>query len=182
VHNVTAPPSGSVAIPDVCFIVLGETLALPVFNHFGTSKSYPSYCHCGTNGQDSECHAFNLMFGLIYFPVTSKTSSINVILLAQINNLFKLIMKHGSYSEVNNAAYNASWTASAQAYGQMHSTYTSNRWSNNIFKFCQLSATVDCSMIIYHTEDLTSQYVSPYKYDLTNGSCTDSFTVSDDVW
>ncbi len=183
VRNVTAAPADVTIIPNLCFLTLGQTIALPTFNHYGTSSEHPVYCDCKTNGRTDSCQEFNLMFGLIYYPITiSKISNIKVVLLAQINYLLKLINKQGSYDEVNTAAYNASWGASARAYGFQQPQYTTQKWIGTAFKFCQVSPTVFCSMMIYHAQDALSQYVSNYKFDLLNGSCADSFTVSNEVW
>lgn len=58
-----------------CSFSLDNTVAIPVFNHFGSEKNIPSYCHCANrtmdnhtfeaNGNSEGCNEISLMSGKI---------------------------------------------------------------------------------------------------------------------
>lgn len=179
-YNTTHAPPG--VISSLCFYIIGSTLALPVFNHFGTNLSQPVYCSC-TNGIGitETCNMFNLLSGLLYFPVPLDLTNIPQMLFSQVTFLFKVLMKFPDYKGFNYAAYNATWGAAATAYGMTDPQYATSTWVKNAFAFCNIRF-AKCSLATFHFTEQASQYISIYKYSLENGSCSDSFTIPPDEW
>jgi hypothetical protein len=179
-YNITeAPPN---ILSTVCFYLIGSTLAYPVFNHFGTDISNPIYCSCENGaGHTAACNAFNLMAGLIYYPVPLYLNDIEKTLVTQLTDLVKLYAKFPNYKALNYAAYNASWGAAAVAYGRKSATTQSSSWIKGAFQFCNIKSAT-CGMATFHFTDQSSQLVSIYKYSLGQGSCSDSFTIPLAQW
>lgn len=188
-HNVTEIPTAAdgqvLGAQNLCFYEIGQTLALPVFNHFGTSKTDPVYCECGVNGNSKECNVFNLMAGLVYFnlPYDSEPeiNVIKVVINTGLYQLVEIVSRFNSYHEFNRAAYNISFAASAPVYGLQSETIQSQAWINKSFEFCTVG-TQACSIFVYNAYDGLSQKVTDYKYQLTNGSCVNSLSTTDEAW
>ncbi len=185
IQNTTHFPAGVKGVTSLCMYLVGQTLALPVFNHFGTDKSFPVYCDCATTGKSSECQEFNLLAGLMFYPAPPDSASTTTKELLQgtgVFNLVRLVTKHSSYTELNRQAYNASFAAAAPAYGQEASYMTTSSWRKGAFKFCQLSASSICSLLVFNSLDGISKKVSVFKYQIANGSCFNSISVDDYYW
>jgi hypothetical protein len=101
---------------------------------------------------------------------------------AQIGNFAKLLNKNIDYPTLNRAAFNASWGAAAIASGAVGVSERTPSWYANSFKFCNLGNGIVCSVAVWHITDQLSKLVSLYKYELNNGSCSDSFTIPDASW
>jgi hypothetical protein len=182
-YNATAIPSGKPNMQSLCFYLYDTVVALPVFNHLGVSYNQPEYCDCATVGKSFECNAFNLLSGLVYFPLTISSSNILELLTNQIPELFEVLLLYdGDYSAFNNASYEASWTLAADIFGEQYPTYTTSSWYSNIFDFCKLSAVSTCSMLVFNSQNFLSQSVSDYKFQLINGSCANSVLISGNDW
>jgi len=80
------------------------------------------------------------------------------------------------YRDFNYASYNATWGAATIAYGRKSPNTTTSSYIKNSFNFCNIKITT-CSIAVFHSTDQSSQLISQYKYQLTNGSCSDSFTI-----
>eukprot|EP01031_Cornospumella_fuschlensis_P042177 gene42177-51502_t len=93
IYNVSAIPPGQPNIQYLCFYLYSRTVALPVFNHVGTSNFAPAYCACGLNGNSDDCNDFNLMSGLVIFPLTDSSLNPLASLSYQINQLVATIAK-----------------------------------------------------------------------------------------
>jgi hypothetical protein len=186
IQNMTAFPAGSKGVQAMCMYLLGQTLALPVFNHFGQSKVEPVYCDCATNGKSDECQSFNLLSGLVFYPAapqtSSTTSALSILQNTGVFDLVRAVVKYPTYAEFNRAAFNASWAAAAPAYGQEASYISTTSWRRNAYKFCALAPSSVCSVMVFNSLDGTSKKVSSYKYQLTNGSCYNSLSIDSVYW
>lgn len=188
-HNVTAYPEnvdGTVHdVEQLCFYEFGQTLALPVFNHYGTSDEDPIYCECGVNGNSEDCNVFDLMSGLVYFNTPydpdPDVNAIKVIINTGLYQLMEVVSRFKSYKDFNRAAYNISFAASAPAYGLESPTVQSQAWRNSSFDFCTVNGQ-SCSILVYNTYDQLSQKVTDYKFQLTNGSCVNSLSTTQEAW
>lgn len=184
IQNVTMIPPGTTGVSNLCMYQVGQTLSLPVFNHFGTNYEFPEYCDCATNGKSSACQTFNLLAGLLFFPgepdspdSTEKTILSN----SGIFDLLVLVTKNGGYANTNRNAYNASFAGAAPAYGQMSSELDTVNWRKKAFSFCTLT-TISCTILVFNAFDALSKKVSPFKYQLNNGSCHNSISIATEYW
>ncbi len=175
--NITIPFS------TLCFYGVGNTVTLPIFNHFGTSKSVPKRCYCGIYNHES-CNQFDFLTTLLFYPVARSSSSTNLQIVSQVVNLVDLVIKWQGFRAVNDLAFNASWAGGARAYKDMAPYVNTTSWVAEQFKFCgsQVSKVAGCSMIVFNSFNPTDQLVSEYKYQLVNGSCRNTFTIPNEYW
>lgn len=183
-RNLTMLPPQLNVLRQLCFYIASETVAVPVYSHFGASEVLPEYCDCDTYGHSAACQQFNLLSSLVFFPSSAKVSSASIKSTIVDELLFSLIMvsKYDSYHDFNKAAFNASWSAAAQAYNKRAPETRTNKWQASAFAFCAISHTQSCSMVTFNSYSPVNQLVSPFKYQLVNGSCRDSFTIDDEYW
>lgn len=179
-HNTTKVTSRTGGVTQACFVLIGATLALPTFDHFGLSTNLPDKCICSTNGHKAGCQLFNFLLTLIFFPIGDR-GSIYSETLSQIITLVRLMGNFDSYTDLNDAAYDAAWGGASYLYQNQSSKVTSKSWLKQSFDFCSVG-TSDCQMIIINPFDAVSQLVSEYKFQLYNGSCSDSFSIPQDEW
>ncbi len=180
-YNNTPVQQGSVT--SLCFYLLGTTVTLPVFNHFGVSIVEPVYCDCYNGiGGEGVCQKFDLMTALLFYKIVINPNAPQGSIVAQIANLVKVVLKNNGYPNLNRAAYNASWGAAAIAYGSVSPSEKTASWYSDAFDFCNIGGGITCSLAVFHASDNLNQLVSTYKYQLSNGSCTDSFTIPPDDW
>jgi len=192
VTAVSAAPSYRYALPTaLCFIDIGTTLTLPVFNHYGGSTSSPNYCSCSNGeGRSEACQSFDLLAGLVFFPAAKSPrhtrallhrhhppSPTNITNLLEYFGLFNLVQTAGRYSSYKQC--------NAAVYTVNSNTNTNTNNANDLsdaFAFCATSSTSssstkECSLAMFHVSDFTPRTVSEYKFQLFNGSCSDSFTI-----
>ena len=180
-RNVTALPA-NVNLKQLCFVnIANSKLGLPVFNHYGNTKSdVPDYCDCKTNGHSQQCNQFAFLSGYVVYNASSLQQ--NVLYLGSA------VVKWGSYEAFNRQAYNASFAAAAITGNAFDPVLNSSKWLKNAFQFCNISGVGGlrkspvCSVVVFNSFDSISQQVSDYHYALSNGSCTDSFTIPEDIW
>lgn len=183
IRNVTPIVAPAPDIETLCFYTISRALAIPVFEHVGESVQQPIYCDCDTNGQSSSCNVFNLLSGLIFFPIENAASYSPVeLVVQQISYLMQLIAPYESYGKLNSAAYNATWTLGTQVFGLQKNYYRSSKWYESAFDFLQIPTGLNGSMLIFTSDDAVSHLVSKYKYSLTNGSCSNSFAITPEAW
>jgi TRAP-type C4-dicarboxylate transport system permease small subunit len=174
-YNTSVAPPGY--LESLCFYFIGSTVSLPVFNHFGLSSMNPVYCSCSNgNGKSGGCDSFNLMASLVYYPTSVNAQNLEAAIEDQISLLLKALKKFPSYNEFNRQSFNATWGAASIAYGRQSPAVKTTSWIKNAFSFCDIG-TNDCGLTVFHSVDLASQLVSVYKFQLSNGSCHDSFTI-----
>ena len=181
ISNVTALPS-FVKIQQLCFVdISGRTLVLPVFNHYGDTNSLvPDYCDCKTNGHSEQCNQFVLLSSYVVFNTSTLEGNIKYLVTA--------VSKWGNYDKFNRAAYNATFAAAAMANNRFDPILNTSSWRRNAFQFCNISgygglkSVPLCSVVVFNSFDFTSQQVSDYHFALRNGSCSNSFTIDEDLW
>ena len=179
-QNTSVIPRSQQQFQTVCFYVLGETFALPVFNHYGASPKEPTFCNCNNDiGSSRACNEFNLLSGLVFFrnQVDYKLISNKDEVLKDFGlfNLMALLEKYQNYRLFNKAAYNASYLGAASEYTPTEADVT------DAFSFCSVG-NITCSMFVFNSFDPTGFEVSNYKYQVFNGSCANSTSISDTNW
>ena len=180
-HNGTFT-TNSIPFNNICFYSVGNTVTLPIFNHFGSSKVQPKSCSCKAYGlEDDSCNIFNFLTTLLFYPIPKTGSASNFLIISQVTNIIDLIIRHDSFRTVNNLAYNASWAGAAKAYGDMAPYTRSSLWLKDQFSFCTTEKG-SCSLMVFNSYNPTDQLVSEYKYQLVNGSCRNKITIPNDYW
>jgi hypothetical protein len=185
--------NGEIPFTSLCFYIVGNTVTLPIFNHFGISKEVPEMCTCSSNHYHAACDQFNFMTSLLFYPVSKPTTSFNpsisllnnLQIIPQVRNLITLVVSAGTYRQLNIDAYNASWAGAAVAFNQTASFTKSTNWLKKQFSFCDKTVAnggLSCSLIVFNSFNPNDLIVSEYKYQLRNGSCRDSFTIPDQYW
>lgn len=187
VRNTTALPSGAgVVLQRLCFVLENEAVTLPLYHHFGLSYRYPIPCRCGAAnnyaGSLPPCQVFNMLASLLYYVPTKGTTSIQELIIDQLEKLTQIVYGYEAYSDFTMKGFNASWSAAAEAYGRRASETLSPTWQKNAFGFCALPSGQRCSLMTFNSYNAINRIVSEYKYQLLNGSCANTFTVPDEDW
>lgn len=174
-------------IKQLCFYALGNTLGLPVINSFGNSSANPVRCDCTKPvGYSSYCNIVNLIPSLVFYKYDGTvqydlTDIKKTMQQLGLFNLLKLYFNYPSYEDLNVAAYEATFAAVAEAYGKMDPLLKTSSWLKNAYKFCSIGKQT-CSILAYNVYSPEEHSISTYKYQLLNGSCTDSITISNTDW
>jgi hypothetical protein len=190
----------------VCVVNMGDIYGLPVFNSWGGSLDEPDYCDCDTTaGHHVNCQNFDFISGLLFYnsPRTEEVNgvaSFEKLLAIELAGLIGLLNKTQTYVALNRDAYNASFVSSYSVDNEAENNKESNplfkepAWRRNAYEFCrienphynqsdsELAEFLTCSLITFNSFDPITRGVSEYKYQLTRGSCYDSFTVSNQTW
>jgi hypothetical protein len=178
-----------------CVIQIGDTYAVPVMRHYGVgnkqkacqwSAAHPPLLSslpphlpsaspplCPSLSDDpaitSHCSDFDIMVGLIFYNSEDLDDVTNALL--------DLMVKYWNTSfALDNAAYDAMYLIS-----QYNETNPQRR--AKAFQFCY-SQTYDlnCSIILFNFYDNSSYTVSEAYYQLEDGACNDTFTLSAQKW
>eukprot|EP01038_Epipyxis_sp_PR26KG_P008682 gene8682-11733_t len=188
IRNQSAlPPGTSGTRRDLCFNLIGTTLALPVFNHIGNSDSVAEFCNCSTVGSSERCQSFNFLNSLVFYrnaknPETAFRPNQLFQNLRELGLfvLLEVITQYETYFDFNRAAYNASFAAAAGAYGSASPEMSSASWLQEAYKFCYLSGYGgSCSLITFNPFDNADRLVSDYKLAVLKGSCANTLQISD---
>eukprot|EP01034_Spumella_vulgaris_P021988 gene21988-28075_t len=181
--SVIPPHSEGHLYQRLCFYVVGETFALPVFNHYGADPTAPVYCDCEQPvGSSLDCQEFNLLSGLVFYRYAGNATKI---VLGALNsdlkafglfNLLDLAAKYPNYRSFNRAAYNASYITSASAFVPTTADLES------AYSFCRINVNQTCSLQMFNSFQATSYEVSDYKYQVFNGSCKNSTSIPTLSW
>eukprot|EP01039_Chlorochromonas_danica_P004934 gene4934-5417_t len=180
-RNTSVIPSGQFGVRNLCLMIAGSTPALPTFNHVGFGDNRPELCDCKSgSGRQSTCNSLKLVAGLVFYNLGAQ-SSVAGFIRAQTGSLLALLSRFSSYRALNAAAYNATAT-SVLTQGYQSGVFT-KEWQESIFQFCHLpNNNITCSVSSFFVYNPQSVTVSPYHYQLTNGSCSDTVTIPDDTW
>lgn len=187
VRNASALPAGAgVLLQRLCFVLENEAVTLPLYHHFGLSYRYPIPCRCGEAndnvGSLPPCQVFNMLASLIFFVPSKATTSIEQLVIDQLQNLLQIVYGFETYTDFNFKGFNASWSAAAEAYGRKASATLSPTWQKDAFAFCTLPTGQRCSLMTFNSYNAINRIVSEYKYQLLNGSCANSFTIPAYDW
>ena len=147
--------------PPKCAMKFGNTYALPVLNHIGAKSNVNEFCDCTTSvGNSEECNIFALIAGFIFFKGGSDESSRTSLISLLINQ---------SLFQLNRDSYNISFDAAKKKHLYKNDTH----WRVSSYAFCS-----NCSIFVSYGRDTESYSVSENYYQLTHGSCNDSFSIS----
>lgn len=179
--NSSVIPPGTPVFERLCFYVVGETFALPVFNHYGADPVAPLYCDCELPiGTSQNCQEFNLLSGLVFYkspPSAIKQGQLTKDLTSfGVYSLLDMMSNFPNYRSFNRAAYNASFIGSASSFQPTPDDLAS------AFEFCRINVTHTCSLFLFDSFQPTSFEVSDYKYQVFNGSCQNSTTIAPQLW
>lgn len=149
---------------------IGATIALPLFNHAGSSYEYPVPCDCSTltdedkADEDHPCNDFVFFLGMLYFDSLDPTPIAN--LVASI-----------SYDEILYRSFYALYLGSN--FGQF-SPYNLSPYRDGIYDFCTSDEYGACRYIWFSLFDTNKDdwSVTPYRYQLKTGACQDTFSLS----
>lgn len=191
IQNLTEVPS-NVALPTtLCVHIVGSTFALPLLNHYGLSSSAPVYCSCEDGvGESAVCNQFNFLEGLLFydnpnsvtnplFTIRNANSNLTAVLAEfGLFNLMNLVGLFPNYLALNRAAYNASYFTANPAVGDNCNAACLTM----LFDFCNLGGAMSCSLLMFNSQNYAAQTVSPFKFQLTNGSCSNSFVIAPAAW
>eukprot|EP00981_Chlorochromonas_danica_P008198 scaffold2062_cov181-Ochromonas_danica.AAC.2 len=188
VANKTSLAVGSHYPTQLCMMTLGSTIALPIFNHYGASSLRPAFCDCSTTiGRSRACQLFNFLPGLLFYNSLS-THHLTSWSIFDGNNtyelledlglidLMRLVGRFDSYEDLNKAAYNASFMTLSST-----NSNCSSSCRQELFDFCTLS-NATCSVFVYNSQSGVSQSTSTYKYQLSNGSCSNQMLMTSSTW
>jgi hypothetical protein len=190
INNITAIPEGEKGLTQLCVLTIGTTFVLPVFNPYGQDIAKPDYCTCNSKvGYTPACSEFNFLMGYVFYrtgvdidqisieqiAVQIKTNTSSVLQKFGLFNLLETLLSFPNYQDFNIAAYNASFLTAVPEYA------CDVNCLSEAFSFCKVNNNT-CSMVAWNSADAMSNTVSPYKYQLVNGSCSDSMVIPADNW
>lgn len=170
------------ALNFTCGIRVGNTFAIPVFNQMGSNGSVsspPCYCNCNSNGGPgvdwtSYCNVFDFLVSLIMFNTDDEYYNLRSMLHVQSRNLNNGIGRN---------AYNASYASATLNYDGYNKLLLNPEWRKDAFEFCNVpELDISCSILTFNLYDDFSTTVSQFSYQLNNGSCRDSISLSETGW
>lgn len=204
IQNTTSiPPSAGYMPESLCFLPYGSTMVLPVFNPFGTSYIQPAACECGKprSGNSDACNTFNFLVGIVFYKNAANNTNIVKLfeeysigaLNISAQNISSILSEFGIFSLIENvrtykdyAAYNRQAYSPSYYTAYSSSNATAEEIAASYSAFCRISSATTtsdvCSMIVFNTYDESTHAVSPYKYQLRNGSCHNSISISSNDW
>ena len=95
--------------------------------------------------------------------------------------LFNLFLKR-PYSETNNMAYNASYASLSAAKLANSSTPVNDpAFRKKAFEFCNIDGYY-CSIVMFNSVNYVLKSVSTHLFQLADGTCTNSVSLSDATW
>ena len=153
-----------------CFFSLkgSNAYGVPVFNHFGYTNQYPSYCSCdngaGPGATNDNCNVFDLMVGFLVYNPTKYNPNF------EFDNPYMDLVYNMPVSNISYSAYNAMYAA-------MQTNFTANStFRENAYAFCN-SSWATCSLVTLEVYDDINRAVSDYYYELAEGSCRNTMTI-----
>lgn len=160
--------------PYICFVRMGSTAALPVFNHVGKSESEPIPCVCSEltqaqlNDSRHPCHTFNFMSGVLYYNTS-----------LGLGGILQLALNYTAEEIVTNSLapmYLGSGWGDTSIY--------SPAFLRNAYQWCYNSRFGYCSYVVFtHWDQVVFDYsVNEYLYQLRYGACRDTLSTSKDNW
>lgn len=182
VYCIQYYPSPASNATDVCFLLMGNAVGMPIFNQNGYSTVEPSYCSCDVildEANQNACSQFNLLPAIIFFNVPMSTSE--AVLEESIFALLELRMQYATY-DLSKEGYNASYAAGASTNINAERYMQTLQWRERAYAFCLTQDFGYCSLITWHVYDDLDQSISSYMYQLVNASCRDSIIMPYEDW
>ncbi|RYH13877.1 hypothetical protein EON65_34630, partial [archaeon] len=179
--NISAVPTNTFGITQLCMMQANSLAALPVFNHVGASDTVPEACDCTKPiGRSAQCNQLRLVSSLIVFNVDTSSGNQLALIQQQVGAIFSLLGRYnGNYRRLNAAAFNA--TSSSVLSGSGVGSLPPN-FRENAFQFCHLPNDQICSIVTWYSFSPNFPVVSENKFTLVNGSCMDTLRINDTVW
>jgi hypothetical protein len=149
--------------------IANQVFAIPMFNHAGQSKVYPTPCNCSTltNEQlqsgDDPCNVFSFFTGVLFYPTISPED---------IYNLFTSACPTQSLSsptcDLNSQAYNPMWIDSYWGTNSTdRSLFDTPEYRQDAYSFCNLpGASANCTFVIFPTS-ITPRVTGRYQITTT---------------
>ena len=138
---------------------------IPITLNAGSNLKAPSPCTCPAASSQKYCQLLYLFAGIIVVP--------------SIDAIFELQSRY-TPNEFNDAAYNAAFITTALSLpSKAQNMILTRSYIESSFAFCQTNVLTNdnCTAIIWKEYSDSAQTVSPYYYQLFNGSCRDSILV-----
>eukprot|EP01038_Epipyxis_sp_PR26KG_P009622 gene9622-12957_t len=187
----------------ICFVKLGRLVGFPFFNQVGTEFSYPTPCNCNneaTGSGNSSCNLFKFISGFLFWSIPDDipigddydyTNSLSkYALFAFFLNYLDNASERFFMRKANSDAFNASFVGSVlrnvnEGSGGIWSS--SSTFLSDSLDFCTVTiynTTIHCSVIIISSYDLDQETwsISSNYYQLSDGACTDSISLSQSTW
>lgn len=147
-----------------------QTYSIPLFNHFGYSPDFPSYCSCddglGPGATNPDCEQFDLMVGVMLYSNTDDAD------FSQ-GNPFIDIQKNIPIAMMNPAAYEAMYMAVSSHHTDK---YQDPALRAQAYDFCNVSY-ASCTIVTMNLQDTANNAVTDYYHQLLQGSCADSISI-----
>lgn len=173
------PHPGS--LNQLCFLQQGDTMGLPLFMHYGSWSAdeamTPRPCWCDAYGHDDYCSEVDLISGFLFYDT-------NLDMTGQIQMLLGTIVKSPGYYAFNKMAYNATWASAASTYSSTDPMYKDPVFRKDAYDFCFsefLNESCSILSINVYGDSLFDKALTEFMYILTEGSCNDVFTMSDNT-
>lgn len=167
-----------------CFFVFGNTLAVPLFIHRGSSSYEPTVCDCsgeaGLRANDSsyDCNTFTFLSGALFY---------NVGFQSDVTPLFKLLDRY-DMATIHEYALGPMFAGSAHsnaAYYVDPAYFTNQTRRDAWYEFCDIEGYGSCSFLVFSSFDTSitiNQQVSSSGNEVKRGACYDSFSTTDEAW
>eukprot|EP01033_Poteriospumella_lacustris_P004000 gene4000-2851_t len=168
-----------------CFLVFGNTLAIPLFSHRGSSAREPIMCDCAgeaglyANDSSYDCNKFTFLSGALFYYVDLDE---NV-----VPPLFTLLNRY-DMATIHEYALGPMFAGSAHTASRWFvdpAYFTNQTRRDNWYEFCDVEGYGSCSFLVftsYDTNFAVNQQVSPSGNEVTRGACYDSFSTTDEAW
>ena len=173
----------------LCVLQLNEIiLGLPIFNSNGMFSAEQGWfvpCNCSVIETDSSlrgyCDSFNFLSGYLFYNIYNPADSAHDNLGSQLFVFATVITKYPGYAEFNNAMQDAMQLMSILIAGAVDYSFIPQYLIEYFLWPCFVLDT-GCSLVMFQSYDYINKQVSEYHYQLSNGSCSDSFSIPTDKW
>ncbi len=168
-----------------CVVKLGSSYGIPFFHQRGNNLTFPERCNCSSATYVREyCDQFSLLFGMFTWNISANTAITSgydddfKYLIPVIEYLFE---EGRTVKNASEASYTAAWVS---YYGQQVSNplFTDQTYRNEIYAFSNSTSFGPASLITYYVGSPTDATVSAAKYQLYNGSCSNSLYFDSDYY
>ena len=175
----------------------GDSYGIPYYQHFGTNTTHPEPCVCGSNGNSKECNDFNFLIGVMLYDHTKNISyhggeyAYQKGQYTEEEKAFLPILEFfygGPLNEPESAirsnedVYHAAWLSISHAeadetHADLYRFNESYRQSSYEFSRTTFGT---ASLLSFHAHSKYHQHgINMYSFQMTNGSCTDSYFSED---
>ena len=192
-RNVTVVPKGMMTT--LCLLQINQIIfGLPIFTSHGLWSDQqlgPIPCNCSLIEADSylreACDLFSLLSGYVIFETYDESLSDFDNTASQLYAYYLLVSKYSSYANLNDAMRDALEVAAAFTAEVEYDDYAlimQYLLPNYILAPCYISNDYNttCSIVMFLSHDFINNQVSEFHYQLRNGACSDTLSISRDKW